>query len=170
MISKHQAEAIDMNDCLFCKIAAGKVPSRKVYEDDTFCAFHDAKPAAPVHVLLIPRRHIATLVDCAPQDAPLLGRMMILTAQLAAQLGVAYRGADAGGTSFRTVINTGPGGGQEIYHLHAHLLGGKRPWSRMARAFFSGLHYVTSPFRVFGIAAKCSNVVKVIDKMTSGRN
>src|SRR5260364_389074 len=106
MISKHQAEAIDMNDCLFCKIAAGKVPSRKVYEDDTFCAFHDAKPAAPVHVLLIPRRHIATL-------------------------GVAYRGADAGGTGFRTVINTGPGGGQEIYHLHAHLLGGKRPWSRM---------------------------------------
>src|SRR5260364_409382 len=83
------------------------------------------------YVLLIPRRHIATLVDCAPQDAPLLGRMMMLTAQLAAQLGVAYRGADAGGTGFRTVINTGPGGGQEIYHLHAHLLGGKRPWSRM---------------------------------------
>src|SRR5260364_7069 len=65
------------------------------------------------------RPYIATLVDCAPQDAPLLGRMMILTAQLAAQLGMAYRGADAGGTGFRTVINTGPGGGQEIYHLHA---------------------------------------------------
>src|SRR5260363_418525 len=98
MISKHQAEAIDMNDCLFCKIAAGKVPSREVYEDDTFYAYHEAKPAPPLHVPLFPRRHIETLVDCAPQAAHILGRMMILTAQLAAQLGVAYRGAEAGGT------------------------------------------------------------------------
>src|SRR5260364_489598 len=77
------------------------------------------------------RAGILQRLSIARQDAPLLGRMMRLTAQLAAQLGVAYRGADAGGTGFRTVINTGPGGGQEIYHLHAHLLGGKRPWSRM---------------------------------------
>ncbi len=131
MANRCQAEIVDMNDCLFCKIAAGKVPSRKVYEDDTFCAFHDTKPAAPVHVLVIPRQHIATLSDCAPQDAPLLGQMIILIARLAAQLGVAYHSADTSDTGFKTVINTGPGGGQEIYHLHAHLLGGKRPWSRM---------------------------------------
>ncbi len=122
---------MDMNDCLFCKIAADKIPSRKVYEDEIFCAFHDIKPAAPIHMLVIPRRHIATLSDCAPEDAPLLGKMILLIAQLAAQLGIAYRGGNTNDTGFRMVINTGPGGGQEVYHLHAHLLGGKRPWSRM---------------------------------------
>lgn len=120
-----------MNDCLFCKIAAREIPSRKVYEDDTFYAFHDIQPVAPVHVLVIPRRHIATLSDCAPQDAPLLGQMLLRIAQLAVQLGLADHEGSTPEAGFRTVINTGPGGGQQVYHLHAHLLGGKRPWSRM---------------------------------------
>jgi len=116
------------DNCLFCKIAAGDVPSKKVYEDDEFYAFHDIRPAAPVHVLVIPRQHIESLSHCSAPEAPLLGRMMTLLPRLAAQLGVGYTGDNTG---FRTVINTGPGGGQEVYHLHAHILGGPGPWSRM---------------------------------------
>jgi histidine triad (HIT) family protein len=116
------------DDCIFCKIAAGTIPSRKLYEDDEFFAFHDIHPAAPVHTLVIPREHIPTLGDCKDAHAALLGRMMLLLPRLAAELGVAYTGGETG---FRTVINTGPGGGQEVYHLHAHILGGARPWSRM---------------------------------------
>ena len=77
------------------------------------------------HVLVIPRKHIATLSNCTEADAPLLGRMLVLVARLADELGVAYTGGETG---FRTVINTGPGGGQEVYHLHAHILAGPRPW------------------------------------------
>jgi histidine triad (HIT) family protein len=116
------------DDCLFCKIVAGTIPSQKVFEDDEFLAFKDIHPAADTHVLVIPRRHIATLSDCGPDDAPLLGRMLVLVARLAGELGCAYTGGDTG---FRTVINTGPGGGQEVYHLHAHILAGPRPWRRM---------------------------------------
>jgi histidine triad (HIT) family protein len=116
------------DNCLFCKIASSDIPSKKVYEDEEFLAFHDIRPASPVHVLVIPRRHIATLSEATEEDAPLLGRMMLLVAKLAEQLGVAYTGGETG---FRTVINTGPGGGQEVYHLHAHILAGPRPWSRM---------------------------------------
>jgi histidine triad (HIT) family protein len=116
------------HDCIFCKIAAGTIPSKKVYEDQDFYAFYDINPAAPVHVLVIPRRHIETLSDCGPDDADLVGRMMVLLPRLADQLGVGYTGGDTG---FRTVINVGPGGGQEVYHLHAHILAGPRPWRRM---------------------------------------
>jgi histidine triad (HIT) family protein len=77
---------------------------------------------------VIPRKHIETLSNCTESDAPLLGRMLILVARLAQQLGVAYTGGETG---FRTVINTGPGGGQEVYHLPAHILAGPRPWQRM---------------------------------------
>ena len=117
------------DNCIFCKIAAGTIPSEKVYEDEDFCAFHDIKPAAPVHVLVIPRKHIATLSAATPDDAGLLGKMMVLIPRLAAQLGVDYTGGETG---YRTVINIGPGGGQEVYHLHAHILAGPRPWSRMS--------------------------------------
>ncbi|RKP45744.1 histidine triad nucleotide-binding protein [Pararobbsia silviterrae] len=116
------------DNCLFCKIASGEIPSKKIHEDPEFVAFHDIRPAAPIHVLVIPRKHIATLSEVTPDDAPLLGRMVVLVSKLAEQLGVAYTDGDTG---FRTVINTGPGGGQEVYHLHAHLLAGPRPWSRM---------------------------------------
>ncbi|HTI16147.1 MAG TPA: histidine triad nucleotide-binding protein [Trinickia sp.] len=115
-------------NCLFCKIASGEIPSTKVHEDEEFLAFYDIRPAAQTHVLVIPRRHIATLSDCVESDAPLLGRMMVLAARLAEKLGCSYTGGETG---FRTVINTGPGGGQEVYHLHAHLLAGPRPWLRM---------------------------------------
>lgn len=118
----------DRSTCLFCKIADGEIPSTRVYEDDEFIAFRDIRPAAETHVLVIPRQHIPTLADCAENDAPLLGRMVVLVARLARDLGVSYTGGDTG---YRTVINTGPGGGQEVYHLHAHLLAGPRPWQRM---------------------------------------
>ncbi len=118
----------DTANCLFCKIAAGDIPSKKLYEDDEFVAFYDIRPAAETHVLVIPRRHIATLSDCDESDAPLLGRMLVLVARLADKLGVAYTGGETG---FRTVVNVGPGGGQEVYHLHAHILAGPRPWERM---------------------------------------
>jgi histidine triad (HIT) family protein len=116
------------HDCLFCKIAAGEIPSAKVYEDDDFVAFKDIHPAADTHVLVIPRKHVPTLSNCTESDAPLLGKMMVLVARLADELGCAYTGGDTG---FRTVVNTGPGGGQEVYHLHAHILAGPRPWKRM---------------------------------------
>jgi histidine triad (HIT) family protein len=115
-------------NCLFCKIASGEIPSTRVYEDDEFIAFKDIRPAAETHILVIPRRHIATLSDCTASDAPLLGRMVLLVSRLAKELGCDYTGGETG---FRTVINTGPGGGQEVYHLHAHLLAGPRPWLRM---------------------------------------
>ena len=114
------------DDCIFCKIAAGKIPSKKVYEDDEFYAFHDINPAAPVHFLIIPKAHIPTLAEVGPEQAPLLGRMMALAPKLALESGC--NPLPAGG--FRTTINTGPEGGQEVYHLHLHVMGGSRPWKR----------------------------------------
>ena len=106
--------------CLFCKIIAGQIPCKKAYEDDELLAFHDINPWAPVHVLVIPKLHIATLSDVGPEHHALLGRMLGLAPQLMRELGV-----DNG---FRTVINTGRDGGQEVYHLHMHVMGGPRPW------------------------------------------
>lgn len=107
-------------NCIFCKIVAGQIPARKAYEDAELLAFHDIHPWAPVHVLVIPKQHIATLYDADAGHAPLLGRMLALAPQLMRDLGVA--------DGFRTVINTGPNGGQEVYHLHMHVMGGPRPW------------------------------------------
>ena len=109
-------------NCLFCKIVAGAIPARKVHEDDELIAFHDINPWAPVHVLVVPKTHITSLADVGPEHDALLGRMLGLAPRLMRQLGV------VGG--FRTVINTGPDGGQEVYHLHMHVLGGPRPWAR----------------------------------------
>jgi histidine triad (HIT) family protein len=108
--------------CIFCKIVAGQIPSRKAYEDDDLLAFHDINPWAPVHVLVIPKQHIATLADVGPEHSALLGRMLALAPKLMRELGV--------NNGFRTVINTGPDGGQEVYHLHMHVMGGPRPWSK----------------------------------------
>jgi histidine triad (HIT) family protein len=108
--------------CLFCKIVAGTIPSRKVHEDDELIAFHDIQPWAPVHVLIIPKIHIATLADVGPEHDALLGRMLGLAPKLMRQLGVV--------NGFRTLINSGPDGGQEVYHLHMHVMGGPRPWAR----------------------------------------
>ncbi|HEX5363617.1 MAG TPA: histidine triad nucleotide-binding protein [Gallionella sp.] len=105
-----------MSDCLFCKIARGEIPSRKLYEDDEVLAFHDINPVAPVHFLLIPKRHLESLLDVEEQHAPLLGRMLVLAAKLAKEQGLEK--------GFRTVINNGKGGGQEVFHLHIHAIGG----------------------------------------------
>lgn len=117
-----------MNDrCIFCKIVAGQIPARKAYEDDDFVAFHDIDPAAPVHVLIIPKRHIESLADCETADAETLGRMLVLAPRIAREQGVGYDGPD-GSNGFKVMVNTGRGGGQEVYHLHLHVLGGPRPW------------------------------------------
>jgi len=105
-----------MSDCLFCKIARGEIPCRKVYEDDEVLAFHDINPVAPVHFMLVPKLHLATLADAGDAHAALLGKMLLLAPKLAKE-----QGLDNG---FRTVINTGKGGGQEIFHLHIHIIGG----------------------------------------------
>ena len=106
--------------CIFCKIVAGTIPSKKAYEDEELFAFHDINPWAPVHVLVIPKVHIATLSDARPEHDALLGRMLGLAPRLMRELGVV--------NGFRTLINTGPDGRQEVPHLHMHVMGGPRPW------------------------------------------
>lgn len=105
-----------MSGCLFCKIARGEIPCRKVYEDDEVLAFHDINPVAPVHFMLVPKLHLATLDDAGDEHAALLGKMLLLAPRLAKEQGLE--------NGFRTVINTGKGGGQEIFHLHIHVIGG----------------------------------------------
>ena len=109
-------------NCMFCRIAAGQIPAKKVFEDEELLVFHDINPWTPVHVLVIPRQHIASLADVGPQHDALLGRMLGLAPRLMKQLGVE--------NGFRTVVNTGRDGGQEVQHLHMHVLGGPRPWLR----------------------------------------
>lgn len=109
--------------CLFCRIARGEIPARKVYEDDEILAFHDISPAAPVHFLMIPKRHTESLLSTHAADATLLGRMLVLAPQLAREQGCS--------NGFRLVVNNGPDGGQEVNHLHLHVLGGPRPWNRL---------------------------------------
>jgi histidine triad (HIT) family protein len=109
-------------DCVFCKIAAGQIPARKVLEDEELIVFHDIHPWAPVHVLVIPKQHIASLADVGPEHDALLGRMLGLVPRLMKQLGVV--------NGFRTLINTGKDGLQEVPHLHMHVMGGPRPWSK----------------------------------------
>ena len=106
-----------MSDCIFCKIVAGEIPASKVYEDDEVFAFHDIRPVAPVHFLLIPKRHVESLAHCGPDDEALLGRMLTLAPQLAREQGLTE--------GFKTGINTGRGGGQEVFHLHIHVFGHK---------------------------------------------
>lgn len=111
-------------NCLFCKIIAGKIPSRKVYEDDEVFAFHDINPWAPVHFLLIPKVHIASMAQLTDEHAGMMGRLMVLAPKLALQEGC--NPYPQGG--FRLVSNTGVEGRQEIHHLHIHVTGGPRPW------------------------------------------
>ncbi len=113
-------------DCLFCKIAAGELPSRKVYEDEQVLAFHDIAPWAPVHFLVIPKEHIASMAHVTAEHSALLGHMMTLAPRLAAEQGCNPY-PDGG---FRLVVNTGTEGGQEIHHLHMHVIGGPRPWKK----------------------------------------
>ena len=112
-----------MPDCVFCKIVRGEIPARKVYEDDEILAFDDIHPVAPVHFMLIPKRHIASLADASIDDAGVLGRIMALCGRLARE-----RGSPEG---FRTIVNTGRIGRQDVMHLHVHVIGGPNPLGPM---------------------------------------
>jgi histidine triad (HIT) family protein len=105
-------------NCLFCKIAAGEIPSTIVHEDDLVVAFRDVAPRAPTHILVIPRDHIASAADLTEADGPLLGRLFAATADIARREGIAEAG-------YRLVSNVGRWGGQTVDHLHVHLLGGR---------------------------------------------
>jgi histidine triad (HIT) family protein len=108
-----------MTDCIFCRIAAKEVPSKVVYEDDQAFAFQDIHPQAPVHVLLISKKHFDSILTIGDKDLPVLAHFMKLVPKLAKEHGLAEAG-------FRTVINTGTQGGQTVYHLHLHLIGGRQ--------------------------------------------
>ena len=107
-----------MTDCIFCRIAAGEIPARVILETDSVIAFHDLNPAAPQHILVIPRLHIATVDEATPEDRELLGDMVLAGAEVARQLGFAKKG-------YRTVLNCNHDGGQSVYHIHLHVLGGR---------------------------------------------
>ncbi|GAB1384116.1 MAG TPA: histidine triad nucleotide-binding protein [Ottowia sp.] len=114
------------SNCIFCKIVAGQIPSRKVYEDDELFVFHDINPWAPVHFLIVPKTHLVSMAHVGPEHEALLGRIMALAPRLALEQGCQPY-PDGG---FRIVVNTGAQGGQEVHHLHVHVLGGPRPWAR----------------------------------------
>ncbi len=107
-----------MADCLFCSIVEGKIKGEIVYQDDTVLAFRDIRPVAPVHVLIVPRKHIESVSSLQPQDMPLVGAIFTVAAKLAKDLGIAENG-------YRVVINNGGDAGQSVFHLHYHLLGGR---------------------------------------------
>ena len=102
-------------DCIFCKIVAGSIPSKKIYEDEDVIAFHDIHPIAKVHFLIVPKLHVESLANCEVQHQALLGKILLLAPKLAAEQGL---------NGFRTMINTGREGGQEVFHLHVHVFGG----------------------------------------------
>ena len=112
-----------MSECIFCRIVEGKIPSRKVYEDADMLAFHDISPLAHVHFMIITKKHVDSLAACVESHAPLLGRMLAMAGRLARE-----QGSPDG---FRTVVNTGRIGRQDVYHLHIHILGGGEPLPRM---------------------------------------
>jgi histidine triad (HIT) family protein len=119
-----------MTDCIFCKIAAKQIPSQAIYEDEDVLAFKDINPAAPVHFLIIPKQHVATLSQCDASHTAILGKMLSLVPKLAQEqgCGVAVDAAGAAAGGYKTLINSGPDGGQEVYHLHLHVIGGPHPW------------------------------------------
>jgi histidine triad (HIT) family protein len=104
--------------CLFCEIAAGRIPARVAYQDESVFAFHDIHPQAPVHVLLVPRRHVASLLELQDADEAMIGGLVRRARELARELGLEERG-------FRLVFNCGPDAGYSVYHVHLHLLGGR---------------------------------------------
>jgi histidine triad (HIT) family protein len=106
-----------MTDCLFCKIIAGEIPSKRVFEDEHVFAFHDIDPKAPTHVLIVPKKHIRGLKEASAEDVEIVGRCHLVAAQIARQLSIE--------DGYRTVLNVGPKAGQSVFHLHVHLLGGR---------------------------------------------
>lgn len=114
-----------MTDCIFCKIVRGEIPCKKVFEDDDLLAFHDINPIAPVHFMVIPKQHVASLDHVDADHAPLLGKLFAKLGELARSQGLA--------DGFRTIINTGRVGQQEVYHLHVHVVGGPDPLGPMLK-------------------------------------
>lgn len=114
-----------MSDCIFCKIVDGKIPASKVFEDEDILAFKDINPARPVHVLVIPKKHIASLATVVAEDAPVLGKMLAKANEIAL--------AQGSPDGFRVIINTGRVGQQEVPHLHAHIVGGPDPVGPMLK-------------------------------------
>lgn len=110
---------VTMTNCLFCKIAGREIPANIVFESEELIAFHDIRPQAPTHIQIIPKRHISTINDCASGDEQLIGKIVLTAKTLAAQNGLSEQG-------YRLVFNINSGGGQEIYHIHLHLLGGRQ--------------------------------------------
>ena len=108
-----------MEDCIFCKIVKGEIPSSKVYEDEDILAFKDINPVTPVHILVIPKKHIESLNNIEAEDEKLLGKIFLTIKQIAKEQGIAEKG-------YRVVNNCGEDGGQEVKHLHFHILGGKK--------------------------------------------
>ena len=108
-----------MEDCIFCKIIKGDIPSEKIYEDEEVIAFRDIHPVAPVHVLVVPKKHISSLVELQKEDEAVVGKIYSVINVIAKQEGILEKG-------FRVVVNCGEDGGQEVKHLHFHLLGGKK--------------------------------------------
>jgi histidine triad (HIT) family protein len=108
-----------MTDCIFCKIIAGEIPSSQVYQDELVTAFRDINPVAPTHILIVPNRHIASVNDLIKGDEQLVGKLFVTARQLAEQEGIQESG-------YRLIINNGPDGGQEVPHLHLHLIGGHK--------------------------------------------
>ena len=104
-------------NCIFCKIVAGQIPSRKVFENEEFLAFHDVRPHAPVHFLVVPKHHVPSLAEVTAEDEPMLGRLLALAPRLAREQGLE--------SGFKLGVNTGRDGGQEVFHLHLHVFGGK---------------------------------------------
>jgi len=113
------------SECIFCKIVKGEIPSKKIYEDDDILAFNDIRPLAPVHFMIIPKRHIASLAEWDASHQVVLGKLLVLAPRLARE-----QGSTEG---FRTIINTGRVGRQEVYHLHVHVIGGPEPLGPMLR-------------------------------------
>ncbi len=113
-----------VQDCIFCKIVAGEIPSKQVYADDLIIAFHDISPQAPTHILVIPRKHISDMNEASAEDQALLGHMMLRAGEIAAEAGLAESG-------YRLALNTGPDARQSVFHIHLHILGGRRLTGQM---------------------------------------
>jgi histidine triad (HIT) family protein len=106
-----------VNDCIFCRIVRGEAPAHIVYQDEDVTAFHDLNPWAPVHILVVPNRHVVGVAQVEPEDAEVLGKLFVVARQLAEQRDIV--------DGYRLVVNNGPGAGQSVFHLHVHLLGGR---------------------------------------------
>lgn len=112
-----------MENCIFCKIARGEIPSKKIYQDDDVIAFHDIRPIAPVHFMVVPALHVGSLAEVTEDHQALLGKIVVLASRLAKEQGCT--------DGFRTIVNTGRVGGQEVQHLHLHVIGGGEPLGPM---------------------------------------